>query len=144
MFAYKLIYISDYEENKQAQIYRELDGSLTVNNDQDGNYDNREDNDRQITKFNTIKRHLTRRGLIVTQEDVKRNIIPNHIMLKAKASKSINAVKEGLSDTTLKILKACLKILKDKQSSEVAKCVTKDVNLFLCQQFECLKSLKTF
>ena len=84
-----------------------------------------------MTRLNTTKRHLTRRrDILVTQENVKHNFILNQIMFKAKASKSINAVKEGLSDTTLKILKACLKILKDKQSSEVAKCVTKDTNLF--------------
>ena len=134
LFAYKLIYISDYEEDKQAQIYKELDGSLAANNNEsekDENDDNREDTARQLTRLVTAKRHLTRRrGILVTQDEVKRNNIPNQIMFKSKASKSINAVKEGLSDTTLKILKAALKLLKDKQSSEVAKCVTKDTNLY--------------
>ena len=148
LFAYKLIYISDYEEDKQAQIYKELDGSLAANNNEsekDENDDNREDTARQLTRLVTAKRHLTRRrGILITQDEVKRNNIPNQIMFKSKASKSINAVKEGLSDTTLKILKAALKLLKDKQSSEVAKCVTKDTNLYFIPTVCVLEELRNF
>jgi len=47
------------------------------------------------------------------------SITPQIVFKSNLAGKSVNPVKEGLSDTTLNILKSCLKVLKAKHEENI-------------------------
>ena len=65
----------------------------------------------------TMDHPLSPRTMSVLQSNFKRS----SNSLSQKTTKVNNPVKEGLADTTLKILKACLKTLKDRHMKEVGK-----------------------
>ena len=46
-------------------------------------------------------------------------IMRNQPVFKNNESKSVNPIKDGLSDTTLNILKACLKSLKERHEIDI-------------------------
>ena len=92
LFAYNIVYINDYEEIKQDQINKEMDGSLKTESS-DENIFNKNSSQHSVKKVQSFK----------------------------VSSKNVNPVKEGLSDNTLKLLKACLKTLRDKHMEATGK-----------------------
>ena len=100
LFAYNIVYINDYEEVKQDQIIQEMDGSLKP--------DINEETDNKTPSHISIKK----------------------IPIFKVSSKNINPVKDGLSDNTLKILKGCLKTLKDRHMQSTGKLAQNNANYY--------------
>lgn len=117
LFAYNIIYINDYEEEKQDQINREMDGSLAKPEEADSNGNISV----PVTQFGS-------RSLA----NMKMN------------NKGVNPIKEGLADNTLKILKACLKKIRDKHLEEVGDIHNNDSNFYFVPTVCVLDEMRNF
>ena len=117
LFAYNIIYINDYEEEKQEQINKEMDGSLAKSSEADSNGNI----SLPVTQFGS--RSLANMKL---------------------SNKGVNPIKEGLADSTLKILKACLKKIKDKHLEEVGDIHNNDSNFYFVPTVCVLDEMRSF
>ena len=85
------MHIDEYEEEKTQKINRQMDGSLKAD----------EDDEKSAGQIATISTKST--------------------FTSKSSAQGLNPVKEGLADTTLQIMKACLKNLRDKHISDISK-----------------------
>lgn len=93
LFSSDIMYIDEYEEDSKELINKTMDGSVKKPEDLD--------NPNHFTKFTAINQQ-------------------NQFKTKS-ASKDSNPIKEGLAETTLDILKACLKTMKEAHHANLNK-----------------------
>ena len=86
---YKIVYINSHEEDAQEKINQHMDGSI---------------------RFKETERRKQAGEPPLEDEDMPKSRSLNRVL---------NPVKEGLADNTLKILKACLKTVKDRHFKSV-------------------------
>ncbi|CAI2387331.1 unnamed protein product [Moneuplotes crassus] len=87
LFAYKIIYINDYEEERQDLIIKEMDGTMK-----------KQEDNKDFTKSTSIS---------------NTKMLQKQFYHNSSKNKGMNPVKEGLSNNTLKIMKAILNVVKE-------------------------------
>lgn len=115
LFSYKIIYINDYEEQRQDQIIQELEGN----------------------KFQTLE------GVEETCIDQNLQALQKQSYIMRARDKNGNPVKEGLSDNTLLIMKACLKVIKESHLKHIGENGSQS-NMFYIPTVCVLEEMKKF